>query len=292
MVRVFRAIPELIILIKAFGAAARSVLIFFLLWLIIIYVFAVVFRQLTEGSVVGNHYFPSVPGAMNTLLLDGIFPDQSYFVNDLFQGNPFLWPIIMIFILLAAMTLMYMLIGVLVDVVSVIACTEKEGMTVMALASQLRAAWEVLGKSCNDTLDKVAFQNVLVEAEIVRITQDVGVDVFMIVDMADVLFEDYEKDEENMTFENFVELMLKMRGGNPATVKDINKGLKVTMSTVQKEVDNVVQKIGNEFEELRQQLQAQAEATAAMQEQQMQALLEKNESSSDEEEAPKFLHLR
>jgi len=250
-----------------------------------------VFRQLTEGSIVGNHYFPSVPGAMNTLLLDGIFPDQSYFVNDLFQGNPFLWPIIMIFILLAAMTLMYMLIGVLVDVVSVIACTEKEGMTVMALASQLRAAWEVLGKSCDDTMNKTDFQNLLVESEIVRITQDVGVDVFMIVDMADVLFEDYEKEEKNMTFENFVELMLKMRGGNQATVKDINKGLKVTMSTVQKEVESVIDKVGREFEELRNQLQAQAEATAAMQEQQMQALMAQEEGSEDGDEK-EFLHLR
>jgi len=41
LARLMRAIPELVILLKGIGAASRSVFVFFLLWVIIIYVFAV-----------------------------------------------------------------------------------------------------------------------------------------------------------------------------------------------------------------------------------------------------------
>merc|ERR1719487_1396272 len=162
------------------------------------------------------------------------------------------------------MTLMYKLIGVLVDVVQCIATTEKEGMTVIALASQLRAAWEAMHRDTDDPITKHDFQKLLGEQEIVRITQDVGVDVIMLVDMADVVFEDYEKEDKNMTFENFVELMLKMRGNNAATVKDVREHLKVTRATVKTGIDTILKDINGEFKKIRDELQQQAEMAHAM----------------------------
>merc|ERR1712232_1179668 len=113
MVRLFRAVPELVVLMKGILVASRSVLVFFLLWIIIIYVFAVIFRQITDGDAIGDQYFETVPDAMNTLLLDGILPDTSQLVNDMAGANPILWPIVMFFILLSCVTIMYMLVGVL-----------------------------------------------------------------------------------------------------------------------------------------------------------------------------------
>merc|ERR1719440_643952 len=48
MVRLLRSVPELLIIIKGIHHASRSVMVFFTLYLIIIYVYAVIFRQLTE----------------------------------------------------------------------------------------------------------------------------------------------------------------------------------------------------------------------------------------------------
>jgi len=282
MARLLRAIPELVILLKGIGAAARSVFVFFILWLIIIYIFAVVFRQLTEGDDVGRQYFRSVPVAMNTLLLDGILPDNSVFVNDLAKGNPLLWPIIICFIFLAAVTLMYMLIGVLVDVVSVIASTEKEGMTVVSLASQLRAAWEAMSRDTEETISKLCFQQLLVQQDIVRIAGDVGVDCIMLVDTADVVFEEYEKDDRQMTFENFVELLLKMRGGNPVTVKDTQDGLKATRGMVQRCLEKMVSKFDEEFAMIRHDIKRQSELAQRLHAERMS--LEEDGEDSDEEE--------
>ncbi|CAE7291821.1 DUSP9, partial [Symbiodinium necroappetens] len=78
--RFIRAVPELIIIVKAMGFAARSVLVFFFVWLVIIYVYAVVLRQATDGSDVGIMLFPSVPDAMNSLLLDGLLADYAPFM--------------------------------------------------------------------------------------------------------------------------------------------------------------------------------------------------------------------
>merc|ERR1719408_40524 len=69
MARILRMVPELVVLIKTIGVASRSVFFFFIFWLIIIYVFSVLFRQVTKGTDVGDLYFSTVPNAMNTLLL-------------------------------------------------------------------------------------------------------------------------------------------------------------------------------------------------------------------------------
>merc|ERR1712232_1034379 len=127
----------------------------------------------------GSKYFDNVPTAMNTLLVDGVLPDTSQIVHDLTEASPYYWPIIMAFVALASLTLMFMLIGVLVDVIGNVASTEKEAMTVSALAGELRSAMASLERDVNQPLLKEDFQKLLIEHDIVRIIQQVGVDVML-----------------------------------------------------------------------------------------------------------------
>lgn len=66
--RLLRSVPELAIIVKAIGLSARSVCVFFALWLVLIYVFAITLRQLTSGTEFGETYFQSVPQAMDVAL--------------------------------------------------------------------------------------------------------------------------------------------------------------------------------------------------------------------------------
>merc|ERR1719162_2644543 len=91
MARILRSVPELVVLLKGIGAASRSVCVFFLLWLIIIYIFAVVFRQITQGSDLEEAYFSSVPAGMNTLLLEAILPDNAALINMAGANNMLFW---------------------------------------------------------------------------------------------------------------------------------------------------------------------------------------------------------
>merc|ERR1719327_172440 len=61
MARLLRHLPELLILIKGMFAASRSVCVTLFLLIVSVYVFAIIFRQMTMNTVLGDLYFPSVP---------------------------------------------------------------------------------------------------------------------------------------------------------------------------------------------------------------------------------------
>merc|ERR1719482_2639658 len=67
MARLLRAMPELMILIKGMVAAMRSVFFTLFLLAIMTYVFGILFKQLMDGTLMGDSHFPTDPLAMHTL---------------------------------------------------------------------------------------------------------------------------------------------------------------------------------------------------------------------------------
>jgi len=244
MARFLRSVPELVVLIKTIGVASRSVFFFFLFWLIIIYVFSIAFRQMTKGTDIGDLYFESVPEAMNNLFIHGLLPAQSDFVNELSTSNPYLWPCIIAFILLASLTVMNMLVGVLVEVVGVVASTEKEKMSVLGVKHDMQDAMEYLGVDHNEALSQDQFVKILMNPEMLNVIQGLGVDPFALMEVTEHIFTDLEKEAEakgeknveapGLSFQAFIDILLKMRGKNPATVKDVNEHTRVMKSLLSK----------------------------------------------------------
>eukprot|EP00930_Biecheleria_cincta_P033574 TRINITY_DN23262_c0_g1_i2.p1 TRINITY_DN23262_c0_g1~~TRINITY_DN23262_c0_g1_i2.p1 ORF type:complete len:829 (+),score=175.63 TRINITY_DN23262_c0_g1_i2:158-2488(+) len=245
--RLLRAVPELMVIIKAIGFAARSVLVFFSLWLIVIYLFAIVMRQITDDTNVGREWFPSVPDAMNTLLLNGIFPGQAEMVRKMGEGSPAYWIVMLIFVLLASITILYMLVGVLVEVVGVISSAEKEGLTVNYVASSIRTKIESQGHSCELPFTKYELQQLLAEPDVCQLLTSVNVDVVVLMDMLDVVYEDIERTGESMSFENLIMLMLAGRGGQVATVRDTKEVLRILKQMMKASTDDVNKRMFDEF---------------------------------------------
>mmetsp|Transcript_153973 Transcript_153973/g.273070 ORF Transcript_153973/g.273070 Transcript_153973/m.273070 type:complete len:739 (+) Transcript_153973:74-2290(+) len=219
MAKLLHAVPELIILIKGIAVAARTVFFTLLLLAIIIYFFAIVFRQLTDDTEIGDRYFPSVTASMGTLLLDGVIPDQALLVRENDASNFFLGMLVVMFILLATLTVMNMLVGVLCEVVSVVSAVEKEQLTVSCVKQKLMKMFDdpKVDTDGNCSISRKEFENLLVNEEAASIIQDMGVDVVGLVDFADIIFED----DIELTFGDFMELVLQLRGSNMCTVKDI-----------------------------------------------------------------------
>ena len=67
---------------------------------------------------------------MSTLLLRGTLPDMADLVEDVGRVNIIYAAFMLFFILLASLTVLNMLVGVLCEVVSVVSAVEKESMTV------------------------------------------------------------------------------------------------------------------------------------------------------------------
>jgi len=252
LARLLRAIPELVVLIKGILVAARSVFLVFLLWLIIIYFYAMVFRQITDGEDVGRQYFETVPDAMNTLLLNCILPETAAIVHDMSGEMPVLWPVILSFILLTSLTIANMLVGVLVRVVSAISETEKESMLVSSLVYEIKVAFYHLNRDPHKSISKEEFEALLVEPEIAIVIKNAGVDVVTLLDMSEMVFENMQSNhhKDSLDFEDFIDLVLSMRGTNPATVKDVKEHLKVVKTIMLESSTSLMTKMDNEFSQI------------------------------------------
>mmetsp|Transcript_59321 Transcript_59321/g.103504 ORF Transcript_59321/g.103504 Transcript_59321/m.103504 type:complete len:294 (-) Transcript_59321:22-903(-) len=217
MARLLRAMPELMIMIKGMAVATRSVFFTLTLLGIIIYLFAITFRQLTEGMPLGEKYFRSVPDAMTTLLLRGTLPDLADIAFDISEQEIAFGFLFLIFVLLASLTVMNMLVGVLCEVVNVVSCVEKEQLVVNFVQGQLKSLLIHWFGDIDQPLSKEAFLDLLASDRGARALHEVGVDVLGLMEISDFLF----KDDRHMEFPEFMAMVLELRGTNTATVKHI-----------------------------------------------------------------------
>ncbi|CAE7646754.1 unnamed protein product, partial [Symbiodinium sp. CCMP2456] len=73
----------------------------------------------------------------------------------------FLWPITVFFLSLVSLTVMYMLVGVLVEVVHVVSSVEKDSLAVSYLAHEMRIELDKLGFDSEEPISKVEFQKLV-----------------------------------------------------------------------------------------------------------------------------------
>lgn len=256
LTRLLRSFPELMIIVKGLAFAARSVCVFSLLWAIITYAFAIILRQLTEGTSIGTTFFKTVPESINTLLLPAVFGANAEVINSISAGNPGLWPLMVFFMALVSVTIMYMLLGVLVDVIGAVASTEKQKIEISYIVGQLREELEKMQIVPEDmALNQMDFQKLVLEPGIVRVMHEAGVNVDVLAEMLDLVWEDASKSTQKITFTELVNMVLGMRGSNPATVKDCKEQIRVTNSLIKRcftelydELDEKVQQIRTEIQ--------------------------------------------
>lgn len=256
MARLLRAMPELMILIKGMAVATRSVFFTLCLLVLIIYLFAIAFTTLTKGTPLGDKYFKKVHESMGTLLLAGILPDHEESVNEVGAAGIGYAILFMFFMLLGSLTVMNMLVGVIVQVVSIVSAVEKEQMVVNFVKIQLQTLLNSSGIDANgdNQISKSEFETLLQKPEAARALQDVGVDVIGLVDFTDFIF----KDDMQLSFPNFMEMVLQLRGSNTATVKDIVDFRKVFVQELARIEERITSKIQTALTTIGDSLESQA----------------------------------
>lgn len=217
MARVLRAMPELMILIKGIAVATRSVFFTLLLLSVIIYVFSVTLVQVTKGA--DESLFSNVPETMLTLLLRCILPDHAGFVAEVLAESWLLAIMLLVFVLMGDLTVMNMLVGVLVEVVMAVSQVEREQLEVGFVKKTLQdlIVAENLDENGDNCVSKREFECLLEKPEAARALSTIGVDVVGLVDFTEFIFQE----DRNLSFPEFMEILLQLRGTNTATVKDI-----------------------------------------------------------------------
>jgi len=244
MAKLLRAMPELMILIKGMAVATRSVFFTLCLLALIIYVFAVCLTQITDGSDVHEVYFGTIMQSMSTLLLRGVLADLADIVMNLGEANYGFAVVMLFFILMSTLTVMNMLVGVLVEVVSVVSAVEKEEMTMQYVKSMLMNMIQEgdYDEDHNLCISKEEFSKLLMTPRAAKILQNVGVDVVGLVDFLDFIF----KDGEELSFPEFMDVILQLRGSNTATVRDIVDLRKFVLNQVNDAVHTLTNAVNHE----------------------------------------------
>jgi len=243
--RLLRAVPEVVTLLKGIAAAIRSVFFTLLLLLVLLFVFGVVFKtQAKEDFPELEELFPSVPATMWVLLLSGTFLDSpSVALNEVGATSGWLVALFLVFIFLSHMMVLNMLIGILCDVVHQVALNEKEEAAVAYLKNTLLEILECHDKDNDRQIHRDEFELLMKNPEMHFVLTRFGVNVADLLNLKDVLFEDNteqddddeeDEDENNshglntarrrlrkLSFQEFLEVVLRLRGGNSATVTDI-----------------------------------------------------------------------
>lgn len=219
IIRVARYMPELMILVKGLIVAARSVFFTLVLLLLITYVFSIAFSQLSENTRLEPIYFPTITSAVLTLIVQCVMPDQEEFFQDVADVSWIMGMLVIIFVLVGSLIVMNMLVGILVEAVQTVATMEHEQIHVDFAK---RVLWDLIREQGADEdgdnrISEEEFVRLLERPEASKALNRLGVDAYAVMETGKLLFEDGEP----LTFPEFMDAILTLRGSNQTTVKDI-----------------------------------------------------------------------
>lgn len=218
IVRVARYMPELMILIKGLLVAARSVFFTLVLLLLVTYIFSITFTQLSQDTPL-SELFPKVPTTVLELVLQGVIPDQAGFFTQVANESPLMGAMVLVFIMVGSLIIMNMLVGVLVEAVQTVASCEHEQIHIDFAKRVLFEMIDQEGADENgdNLISEEEFEALMQKPEAVLALNRLGVEIYAALEYGKLLFEDGQP----LTFGEFLEGMLMLRGSNQTTVKDI-----------------------------------------------------------------------
>jgi len=219
---VLQHVPELMVIIRGIGIACRAIAVVLALLLIIIYVAAIVFRVVLEGTPLGISRFPDVPAAMGTLLLECTLSGNrgTTLIREAFNQHLACAMLVLVFVLLANVTIMGILTGLLVQTVKTVAEVEKEEKMVKELVRTMDQLW---GHAMEQDVDfdgfisTAEFWSLMELPDTVRLLQSLDVDVEGLINVHSFVF---EQNNERLNRSEFLRVILDLRGSRKATVKD------------------------------------------------------------------------
>lgn len=241
IMRVLKLCPEVLTLIKGVTRAARSVCYTLILLLVLLFVFAIIFKSESNEADSLQQLFPTITDAAWALLLKGVLMDGAaltfYAISEDSWILAFLF---LIFIFLSAFVVLNMLIGILCDVVCQVSKIEKDDSAVNYLKSTLLDLLDCYDKNDDKELGKEEFKLIMGNPEMHQILEHFDVDVSGLMSMKDLLFERVElesdfkpfsgdsrftpvlaKRDVSLSFAEFIKAILRLRGANAATVMDM-----------------------------------------------------------------------
>lgn len=217
--KLIRYMPELVILLKGMMSACRSVFFTLLLLLLVTYVFSITITEVSRGTSLEEEVFSGMWNTILTLIVQCVMPDLETRFKAAALENWFVGVLWLIFIMFGTYIIMGLLVGILVETVKTVATFERKQYEVDFAQNVL---WELITETCADEdgdnrISHQEFARLLARPEAAKALNSLGVDLSAALDYGHLLFEDGEP----LTFAEFMEGMMTLRGSNQTTVKDM-----------------------------------------------------------------------
>jgi hypothetical protein len=219
--RVLRKCPELLVIVRGVGIALRAISVVLMLLAFIIYVGAIVFRIVTEDTPVGHNRFSTVVHSMGTLLVECTLSGGRC-GNVMYEANEtsfLLSALVFFFVLIANITMMGVLAGLLVQTVRTTAEVEKEEGAIRGVSESIDSVWDRITAYDTDGDGRISESELgpmLLDEAFVRTLLKVGVDLDGFFDMSQFIFKQYGG---SLAKKDFKKIILDLRGREQAKVK-------------------------------------------------------------------------
>jgi voltage-gated sodium channel len=222
LVRMLKALPELLIMVKGIGTATSSVSYTMFLLILATYVFAIALTQLSEDTEFGETFLHGVAESMYTLIIYCAFFDDLSVYADAVKAESTVCMIISVFyMVIAGITILNMLIGILCEVISAVAAEERESIAVDLVYARFEEIVDKLDEDKSKKISWVEFQKIMDMPEALAAFEEVKVDPEGVIDFAEDWFTDEKGQAVEINIGQFVEMVLELRMGKDVTMKDM-----------------------------------------------------------------------
>lgn len=223
LVRLLRTFPELMTLVKGMVVACRAVLSSLVLVVILVYVFGIVLHMFLKDNASIAHLFETLPKCMWTLTLSGVFLDNLQDALDSLMEHEQFFSVFVffLFILLASITVMNMLIGILCEVVSAVKAEQEETLAVDLMKSTVLVMLKHLDADMQGDISREEMQMVLEDRDALEVLTTLQVNPFHLTDLMEMYF---QEGDSTLTIEFVMELILSCRGNRQLTMRDMLDG--------------------------------------------------------------------
>lgn len=214
--RVLRSVPELAVIMRGIMVVMRTVFLILMLLTSLLYVFGIIFVQIARDTELNeNGEYKDVSSAMMTLVLGGLIPDMAPTTYAIAGESWLFAAMFLIFVFLGCITIMNMLIGVLVQVVGVVATVEAETNQLAEVKSVLLD--NPLDLKEHDFVTAQQIKLLLKDEDIDEGLRNLSIDTDDLLNHSQIVF----WGKSNIRMYDLWQLAVQHRGSNVAKVKDL-----------------------------------------------------------------------